>query len=64
TLGLVVIAEGVETPDQADYLTAKGVNQLQGYLFGQPQPLATWVATLAVGAGLAPPLTTEGARRA
>ncbi|MGL5840432.1 MAG: EAL domain-containing protein, partial [Aeromonas hydrophila] len=46
TLGLVVIAEGVETPDQADYLTAKGVNQLQGYLFGQPQPLATWVATL------------------
>ncbi len=45
-LGLVVIAEGVETAYQADYLTAKGVDQLQGYLFGAPQPMAEWAASL------------------
>ncbi|MFB2962465.1 EAL domain-containing protein, partial [Aeromonas jandaei] len=45
-LGLVVIAEGVETAYQADYLTAKGVDHLQGYLFGHPQPIAEWEAAL------------------
>ncbi|WP_322864217.1 cyclic diguanylate phosphodiesterase [Aeromonas allosaccharophila] len=45
-LGLIVIAEGVETAYQADYLTNKGVDQLQGYLFGHPQPIATWAQSL------------------
>ncbi|NNG80904.1 EAL domain-containing protein [Acinetobacter sp. ANC 5378] len=35
-LGLVVTAEGVETPAQADILTRLGCQQLQGYLLGMP----------------------------
>ena len=35
-LGLVVTAEGVETPLQADILTRLGCQQLQGYLLGMP----------------------------
>jgi EAL domain-containing protein (putative c-di-GMP-specific phosphodiesterase class I) len=35
-LGLVVIAEGVETTDQRDALIAIGVGQAQGFLWGRP----------------------------
>ncbi len=35
-LGFDVIAEGVETPDQAEYLLDKGVTAMQGYLFSPP----------------------------
>lgn len=35
-LGLVVTAEGVETPLQAEILTRLGCQQLQGYLLGLP----------------------------
>lgn len=35
-LGLVVTAEGVETPLQADILTRLGCQQLQGFLLGMP----------------------------
>ncbi|VVN26713.1 putative cyclic di-GMP phosphodiesterase PdeG [Pseudomonas fluorescens] len=37
-LDLAIVAEGVETAEQSDYLTAHGVNFLQGYLFGRPIP--------------------------
>lgn len=45
-LGMRVIAEGVETSYQADYVRNKGVDYLQGYLFGRPQPINEFVEGL------------------
>jgi EAL domain-containing protein (putative c-di-GMP-specific phosphodiesterase class I) len=39
TLGLDVIAEGVETQAQLDRLTAEGCSYVQGYLFSKPLPV-------------------------
>jgi len=39
-LGLRVVAEGVETPDQARYLADHSNACMQGYLFHRPMPLA------------------------
>ncbi|MES2323085.1 MAG: EAL domain-containing protein [Pseudomonadota bacterium] len=39
-MGLDVIAEGVETAEQAEFLMAIGCCAFQGYLYGRPVPIA------------------------
>ncbi len=45
-LGLDVIAEGVETDLQHDFLELRGCHDQQGYLFGKPVPIAQFEASL------------------
>ncbi|EJM18304.1 EAL domain-containing protein [Pseudomonas sp. GM21] len=45
-LDLGIVAEGVETQEQSDYLSAHGVNFLQGYLYGRPMPGAEFINAL------------------
>jgi diguanylate cyclase (GGDEF)-like protein len=40
SLGLVLVPEGIEEPEQADALRALGCRLGQGYLFGRPVPAA------------------------
>jgi predicted signal transduction protein with EAL and GGDEF domain len=41
---LKVVAEGVETQAQADFLNARAEVVHQGYLYGRPEPVETWLA--------------------
>jgi EAL domain-containing protein (putative c-di-GMP-specific phosphodiesterase class I) len=45
--GLRVVAEGVETTAQADYLVRQGCPQQQGYLHARPMPAADYARRLA-----------------
>jgi diguanylate cyclase (GGDEF)-like protein/PAS domain S-box-containing protein len=38
-LNLPVLAEGVETRDQLEFLAAESCNEVQGYLMGRPHPI-------------------------
>lgn len=49
-LNLQVVAEGVETREQADFLAAHGCNLCQGYLYSRPVPAAEFEALLAAQA--------------
>ncbi|MFK5734102.1 EAL domain-containing protein [Pseudomonas urmiensis] len=45
-LGLRIVAEGVETDRQQDFLTRLGCDSLQGYLMGRPVPAEQFMAGL------------------
>ncbi|MCW8885406.1 MAG: EAL domain-containing protein [Motiliproteus sp.] len=45
-LGMVIIAEGVETEDQAAFLLEHECEELQGYLFSHPIPIAEFTEKL------------------
>ncbi|HEV7242660.1 MAG TPA: EAL domain-containing protein [Thermoanaerobaculia bacterium] len=47
TLDLKIVAEGVETVAQQEFLTDMGCDSLQGFLFGRPMPPTQFLAALA-----------------
>lgn len=47
SLGLTVVAEGVETPAQRDFVTNIGCHAMQGFLFSPPLPVAEFEAFVA-----------------
>ncbi|RYD91634.1 MAG: EAL domain-containing protein, partial [Sphingobacteriales bacterium] len=43
-LKLKVVAEGVETASQFDYLRSRGCDEIQGYFFSRPLDAAAFAA--------------------
>ena len=54
-LGMTVLAEGVETADQAAILEAEGCHELQGYHLGRPKPLGEIAGVIGMSASAARP---------
>jgi EAL domain-containing protein (putative c-di-GMP-specific phosphodiesterase class I) len=51
-LKLDVVAEGVETPEERDFLAELGCHRMQGYLFGRPVPADEFASLWADGGEL------------
>jgi diguanylate cyclase (GGDEF)-like protein len=58
SLRLQVIAEGVETAEQLEYLRALGCDQYQGYFRSKPVPAAEFEAMLRTPGGLLKPMAS------
>ena len=54
TLGMKVVAEGVETAAQASYLAEAGVQYAQGWYFSRPKSVEDFIDYLEVADGAAP----------
>ena len=63
SLGIPVLAEGVETAEQARMLTEAGCGRLQGYFFGRPMPLQDLVALQRGWRQMQPAVLDGGGRR-
>ena len=64
TLGLTVVAEGVETRQQIETLSAMGCTTMQGYLLSRPLPVAAMSELLHRHFDpCRPPLDTDGSQR-
>ena len=43
-LGIHTVAEGIETPDQVEYLRGIHCDMVQGYVFSKPLPIPEFMA--------------------
>ena len=53
-LNLSVVAEGVENAEQAEFLRQHGCHYYQGYFYGRPQPIDSWLEVLDHARGVRP----------
>ncbi len=68
SLEIMVVAEGVETLAQLNFLNARGCDAMQGYYFSKPLPAAAFASLLAenrlleMGPAVAPPRAIKNSR--
>ncbi len=63
-LSMQVIAEGVETIEQLNYLSELGCHAVQGYLIGEPRPIADYASQVRPGKEVPQRSLESGQRRA